>query len=67
MELKWELDINYTDCWDLRKNGKKFGFTIRESGDIGWYLYMSPGCTSFPGRTIDEVKAIVEALVLLEG
>jgi hypothetical protein len=69
MELEWVLDEEYIDTWDLRNMDHDiFGFIMRVRADRCLEWCPTTGADiELPGLTVEEAKAVVEAMIRLEG
>jgi hypothetical protein len=69
MDLRWECDSDFTDCWDLHDGSRRMWAYIMRTklkGEIG-YFPSRARALFFPGMSVDEVKTVVEAMIRLEG
>lgn len=66
--MRWFVDKGFQDCWDLDRDGKTIAFVMlpRETGIMCWKRH-GGGYQDLPGMSCEEAKAVVEAMIRLEG
>lgn len=69
MELKWVEDTRYWDCWDLMRTGEIITYIMRPrvGGTLVWFRRSTSQHIKAPSQDVEEAKAIIQAMVLLEG